>query len=356
MKLYLIGGFLGSGKTTAVAQLSQQLIRDKIKVAVITNDQGDQQVDKAFIKSINIPAEEVSNGCFCCNFDDLGMKIQGLQNEYKPDVIIAESVGSCTDLIATIVKPLNHYYPQFDVVVSVFVDAVLLSSVIAGAARFFEASVRYIFDKQIAESDVLVVNKADQVSRQQLNSIKTTLVSLYPNTEVLYQNSLDEEDISKWGCTINDFTPPHIRQSLNVDYDLYAEGEAQLAWLDKSIIINADLENGFEIALSIMDTIVQAIHQKKLTIGHLKFFLETESHQVKISYTTLGNARSPKLPEDECKELKMLINARVQTDPETLQHLIEEVIIQVSNDNCKIITDKTSSFKPGYPRPTHRLE
>lgn len=45
MKLVLIGGFLGSGKTTAIVNASAQLIRDAKKVAVITNDQGDQQVD-----------------------------------------------------------------------------------------------------------------------------------------------------------------------------------------------------------------------------------------------------------------------------------------------------------------------
>ena len=47
MDLYLVNGFLGSGKTTAIAHACKQLIQQNIKAAVITNDQGKQQVDSA---------------------------------------------------------------------------------------------------------------------------------------------------------------------------------------------------------------------------------------------------------------------------------------------------------------------
>jgi Ni2+-binding GTPase involved in maturation of urease and hydrogenase len=92
MKLFLVGGFLGSGKTTAIVNACQHLIKKDQRVAVITNDQGDQQVDSAFVKSFGIPAAEVANGCFCCNYDQLDKHIHSFIKDIQPDIIFAESV------------------------------------------------------------------------------------------------------------------------------------------------------------------------------------------------------------------------------------------------------------------------
>src|SRR6185295_1222422 len=143
MKLYLIGGFLGSGKTTAIVNASRQLILENKKVAVITNDQGDQQVDSALIKSLDIPGKEVINGCFCCNYNQLDGQIQALTEDFHPDVIFAESVGTCTDLVATIAKPLAIFRPNLEVTISVFADASMVSSLLEGTSLFIRESVRY---------------------------------------------------------------------------------------------------------------------------------------------------------------------------------------------------------------------
>jgi G3E family GTPase len=106
LKLFLVGGFLGSGKTTAIYQAAKYLQQDKKKVGVITNDQGTQQVDTKFIKGHSISSEEVADGRFCCNYDELEKSIESLQLNERPDVIFAESVGSCADLAATVINPL----------------------------------------------------------------------------------------------------------------------------------------------------------------------------------------------------------------------------------------------------------
>src|SRR5262245_7852205 len=103
MKLCLVGGFLGSGKTTAIATAARVFARENIPVAVITNDQGSQLVDAAFIDSINLPGAEVKNGCFCCNYDQFYSTIENLKTTVAPQMMFAEAVGSCADLVATIV-------------------------------------------------------------------------------------------------------------------------------------------------------------------------------------------------------------------------------------------------------------
>ena len=67
MKIHLISGFLGSGKTTAIQQATRLLKEQGTRAGVITNDQGSKLVDGALFTSLSVPNREVINGCFCCN-------------------------------------------------------------------------------------------------------------------------------------------------------------------------------------------------------------------------------------------------------------------------------------------------
>lgn len=106
MQIHLIGGFLGSGKTTAIIQAVRHLMQQGVKVGVVTNDKGKHLVDTAFFRAADIPTAEVAGGCFRCNFEELEKRIEQLQQEARPEVIFAESVGSCADMAATVLEPL----------------------------------------------------------------------------------------------------------------------------------------------------------------------------------------------------------------------------------------------------------
>lgn len=80
------------------------------KVVIITNDQGDALVDAELLRSYGWPVLEVTGSCFCCNFPSFIAKLKSLIETEEPDVIIAEPGRSCTDLVATIFKPLRELY------------------------------------------------------------------------------------------------------------------------------------------------------------------------------------------------------------------------------------------------------
>ena len=108
MRLHLVGGFLGSGKTTAIIAAAKHLMRQGKSVGVITNDQGRYLVDTAFYQDADIPTVEVTGGCFCSNFDDLEERLDHLVARHRPDVIFAEAVGSSADLVGMVAKPLRR--------------------------------------------------------------------------------------------------------------------------------------------------------------------------------------------------------------------------------------------------------
>jgi G3E family GTPase len=356
MKLILAGGFLGSGKTTAIVHACQLLMAEGKRVAVITNDQGDQQVDSAYTKSLGIKTQEVSNGCFCCRYDELDAHIQTLEEEHQPEFVFAESVGSCTDLVATITKPLSQFKPTISTVISVFADASMVAALIEGRATFLEESVRYIYKKQLEEADIIVLNKIDLLADGQLMSIGSIINNEYHGKQIVHQNSLQRQDIIDWIALLNRFASKRSRTSVNVDYNVYGEGEAKLAWLDRSLLIDSPLGNGGFIARQIIRSIFNKIRQQRLTIGHLKFFVETERWSEKISLTTASTSADFKIKEENIPQLKLLINARIQTEPSTLQTIIENVLHATQlSEGCTIATEKYAAFAPGFPTPRHRM-
>lgn len=354
MVLALTGGFLGSGKTTAIVNACRELMSRGKKVAVITNDQGNQQVDSAFVQAMGVMTREVGNGCFCCQYNELESHLDHLTQGEHPDIIFAESVGSCTDLIATIVKPLYQRKPELKVVVSVFADAAFVNALMEGVALFDDETIRYIYKKQLEEASLLVINKIDLVTAEQLTNVDLVLTAEYPGKNIVHQNAL--QDISPWINAIESFYKFIPGDSLDIDYDVYGEGESKLAWLDKSILIQSPLGDGAFLARDIIRSIFGQLQIHNYKIGHLKFFLDGGDWKEKISFTATSTSGEVRIRHEHVRQLKILINARIQTDPQTLKDLVNEVIEMIGKSNrCTIATEKESAFKPGFPMPVYRV-
>src|SRR5258705_7131511 len=352
MRIHLLSGFLGSRKTTAIQQASGVLLQQGIKTGVITNDQGAKLVDGSFFKNLGIPNREVINGCFCCNYNDLDACIGSLIETNGTEVVFAESVGSCTDIVATIVKPLLQFRPDAQATVSVFSDVRLLQMILKDGANSFDETVRYIYLKQLEEAGIIVINKVDLISNEALSAIKKVMQKKYSVKILLYQNSHDTDNIEQWLQVLNNYRSGPDLQSLNINYDTYAEGEARLAWLDQELEIFSSDNNAIQQAEELVNKIYKAVKAGHYPIGHLKFLI---NQATKISFTSemeLPVAIKP-VP---AASAAMLINMRVQTTPEILTGLITKAIKETElQSGCRIIVTSLSAFQPGYPRPVYRM-
>jgi G3E family GTPase len=358
MKLYLINGFLGSGKTTAIQMACETLLNNKKRVGVVTNDQGEQLVDTAFLQDHNLPALEVTGGCFCCNYEKLSSAIIALDRTEHPDIIFAESVGSCTDLIATVAKPLNKFYPGLQIVISVFADAGLLSALMTNSASFVSEDLQYVYKKQLAEADILVVNKIDLLDKEDLSRIQAIMGEEHSDKLILYQTSTDKTDIEAWLNNQEKFRQRVSRPSLQIDYDVYARGEAVLAWLDQELNINTTDGSAYAVAGDLIKGIFDRIREENYLIGHLKYLVDDGGKKIKISYTSMSEHHQPlTMPEkSETNKISLLINARIQSTPQQLTEIVSQSIeALVKRRNCDIKVNKSSAFQPGYPRPRYRI-
>ena len=353
LQLHIIGGFLGSGKTTAIQQACRYLLQQEIRVAVVTNDQGIHLVDNDFFTALSIPAEQVVNGCFCCRFPDLENRILSLSAQYQPQVIFAESVGSCTDLIATVYKPFQQYHPDYTVTISVFADIRLLHLLLSNASVFDE-EVRYIYFKQLEEASLIVLSKVDLLSGEELNEATQLINKKYADKILLYQDSFNESHMQTWLNMLQENTGVTEQPSLAIDYNTYGKGEALLGWLDQELEITSLTTGASQYAIELVQLMSQTIRQQNLPIGHLKFLL---NQKTKISYTTIAENEWPVLADEtNSNTASLLINARVQTDPELLHEIVQSAISFIQQKyNCIIQTLHQQAFQPGFPRPTYRM-
>lgn len=360
ISLHVVGGFLGSGKTTAIIGAAKALLAQGQRVGVVTNDQGRYLVDTAFFRSAMVPAVEVAGGCFCCNYDDLDAQLAQLTATAHPDVIFAESVGSCADVVATVVKPLLILRVEPSVrpkSFSVFADARLLRRRLLDLPMPFSEDVVYLFDKQIEEAGLIVVNKRDLLTPDHLDELRSLTAARFPSKSLRFQNSLEVAEVAGWLSDLEAGRAAPPAAALEIDYGRYGAGEASLAWLDETLHLTVPEGRGRGIVLMLIERIRAALAHGDLAIGHLKFMVAAGDVKAKVSFPTLAIQEwSRQVPDLPGGEVALLVNARVEGAASDLQDIVSAAVagvVEQTEITCKI--GEVSSFHPAQPRPTYRI-
>src|SRR2546426_6653561 len=158
--LAVVGGFLGAGKPTLLLAAGRILARRGWRTAIVTNDQGDDLVDSQWVAANGVPWAEVGGGCFCCRFSELSHSLGSLLAR-RPHVVFAEPVGSCTDLAATVLRPMQESCGSSLRVapLTVVIDPARRAEVDRDDAG---SDVRFLFRKQEEEADILLLSKSDR--------------------------------------------------------------------------------------------------------------------------------------------------------------------------------------------------
>ncbi|BCJ68073.1 GTP-binding protein [Polymorphospora rubra] len=355
-----LSGFLGAGKTTTLVAAARHLQEQGKRVAVVTNDQGTELVDTKLVRSSLDSVAEVTGGCFCCRFEDLIEVVEELIAGGDVDVVIAEAVGSCTDLQATVVRPLRKFYgDQFVVApLATVVDPMRLRAFTRAAERGEpESDLSYLFSQQLRESDVLAVNKIDLIGQEDQDGIIGDLRRAYPEATVIGYSA-------KTGTGLTDLLhaweqPASWAADLDIDYDRYAAAEAQLAWLNQEFVIDGD-GAGFSPHLwasSLLTHLAENMQAAGAEIGHAKLTVDSDGELTKMSITGSGTTPSVDLTAaGSPTTATATVNARVACEPAVLDRAVLDAVAHADSiAGTRSRAAEANSFKPGYPRPIHRL-
>jgi G3E family GTPase len=356
-RLILVGGFLGAGKTTLLWEAARRIIEKGQRIGLITNDQAPELVDTAILSHNEVKVAEVSGSCFCCNFNGLISALRQVRDDANADVIIAEPVGSCTDLSATIIQPLRENMEQELLVspLTAMADPERLADIMNGGTAGLHSSAAYIFRKQLEESDIILISKSDLLEPADLALLKEKVRLNYPYADVMTISAVTGEGIDEWLNEVMNRTDAG-RRLAEVDYDIYAEGEAVLGWLNTTIELSGEPTDWDTFAGKLMQYLSQEFDSRKASVGHVKMILEAGVDFQMANLTGLNNTLNFRGSAGTSSESRLTLNARVEMPPEELERIVRKALDGLATENIKAKIVALRSLSPGRPNPTFRFD
>lgn len=178
MKIIVLGGFLGAGKTTVLLQLAHLIADgdtgDRIPLVILENEIGEVSVDSAMLGGFEV--RELFAGCICCTLaGDLNSTIREIQETCDPKYVLVETTGMAQP--GKVVETIGQYARNVENI------AVL---VLADAGRWEELMgfMDVFIEKQMESADCILLNKTDLVSGETVEKIQSEIKNMNPSVTI----------------------------------------------------------------------------------------------------------------------------------------------------------------------------
>lgn len=193
MNVMILGGFLGSGKTTCLMQLARWLVDtsktdNPNKVMILENEIGEVGIDDAFLRGGGFQVDNLFAGCACCTVSgELVTAATKIEAEYGPDWLILETTGLAYPIK---IQENLKYAMGIDTRIVVLVDA----------SRWprLHIPMDNLFRGQIVGSDAVLINKTDLVTPEALASVTADILDYEPKAKVFPVSALKPVGEAVW--------------------------------------------------------------------------------------------------------------------------------------------------------------
>ena len=183
IKVDVISGFLGAGKTTLIKKLFESKFKGE-KVVIIENEFGDINIDTNFLKDSGVKIKEINAGCICCSLvGDFETSIKELINTYSPDRIIIEpsGVGKLSDIVNAIEKVKG-----FDLHLNI-----LATMVDGKKAKMHLKNFGEFFLNQIQNAKSIIITKMDKLTEDQQEEVLHIIRENNPHANIITTSIFD---------------------------------------------------------------------------------------------------------------------------------------------------------------------
>ncbi len=351
----LLGGFIGSGRTTAVARLARHCQERGQSMAALLNDRGLSLVDSASLKWRRVRVEEVIGGCLGTQ----GTRLTSAVQRAGTDLLVAEPAGTCANALHHVRSELGEGYRYAPV--SVLVDPFMARTFLCGGSGFRSVYSEWIvalYRQQLEEADLIILNKIDLLTLAERNELAHLLASEFPRSTVLKVSLLTGEGVDGWLERLMMYEAGPT--ALGGDATVLAQAENRFSWLNCSLQLSSI--KGFDAhqVMRFVASIVQGhAEQKGAQLAHLKMFLETEygprecvelnqmPGQVKLEL-------SPELPEP-VESARLWINVRSECSPDLLNNAVNLALQQAAESikHLFLRIENLEHFRPQPGLPRH---
>ena len=175
MIIYIVGGFLGSGKTTVMIEMAKHFIGKGKKVTILVNEIGEIGVDGTTVSNKGLESVEMTEGCICCSLSGtLQSTMKKIEQQFDPDILIIEPTGLA----------LPHKVKE--IIRGTVDDERVVIIGICDAYRFDKLKERKeeFLRMQLSKSDYLWINKVDIADFEHVFEVSSWLREICPKAPV----------------------------------------------------------------------------------------------------------------------------------------------------------------------------
>jgi G3E family GTPase len=294
VQVIVVGGFLGSGKTTTIINMGKYLAERGKKVAIIVNEIGEVGIDGDVIKRFGFDTKEITSGCICCSLKvGLRTTINLLVKEYKPDIIMIEPTGIAFPHVIRNEVELMNLGEEVKI-------APLVTLIDGSRFKSLMKEVKEFAMRQIIDAEILGINKVDLIEPIRLPILEASVQQLNPKARVVllsgkdtgesFENFMrivlpDLEEVSEkapkaevTGKTA--FAPKETENSI--------EASGVGSYSAEFTVENGNLSTDVvrELTVELINTIkAKVLKLNPEFVGHIKLFLDNGLETVKQSVT-----------------------------------------------------------------------
>lgn len=185
MRLVIVSGFLGSGKTTFLLGLIKRLLPEDgaLDLVILENEVGEIGIDGAFLDREGLRVKELFSGCVCCQLaGDLVVSLRDIKSTLDPDCVFLEASGLAR--VRSILDTLDRYCGDL--------GPVLVVS-LADAERndlYLEEPMPFVAN-QLENADLVVINKTDTAGSDTVKALAHKLREMNPRAEIVGISALE---------------------------------------------------------------------------------------------------------------------------------------------------------------------
>lgn len=198
VKVHIISGFLGAGKTTLIRKLITNIKGEKV---IIENEFGEVGIDGEILERENYNVVELAEGCICCSLKtDFEESIKSVMRDYKPEHIIIEPTG--VGLLSDILKVFTETDLKDKAVLTLPITVVDPLEYLLHIESFGS-----FFRDQIANAGIIVLSKTQLADKENISKVIKSIREINSNCEIISEN---------W----DNFTPIEYNELTNIEYSL----------------------------------------------------------------------------------------------------------------------------------------
>ena len=178
VKIDIISGFLGAGKTTLIKKLLKEGFQNE-QVVLIENEFGEIGIDGGFLKEAGIEIREMNSGCICCSLvGDFGVSLKEVVEKYNPDRIIIEpsGVGKLSDVI----KAVQGVQEEVDIALNSYTTVVD-----AKKCRMYMRNFGEFFNNQVEYAGAIIMSRTDIVDEKKAQEAMELLRSINKKAAII---------------------------------------------------------------------------------------------------------------------------------------------------------------------------